>query len=410
MWADVDPICDLLVDESHGWASDEREVFKEFKKYLAYKGRGIPRRIIRTLNEYVGWNGEQLALVFRRQDLRKLRFFAGLQEVLAAHESVLFGESHEEVQGTHSDKRRLGVYYLIDWILHRGAAEFTLKDLLSASKRLSVKIALAEEIAPRVADDIIRVLLEADFIQELPKALDRVFIGDAKAIDEGNLVEEKRYKLPPRRLVELGGLAADLEVDPDFNLPADTLSAERARPMTAIGKYRIVRVISQGGMGVVYEAIDGHTGRKVAVKVIADVRNTELAVRFEREALIMNDLNHPNIVRLYDWGKEGDRPYIVMEYLDGLTLEEVLRIQGKLDLSLAIAVASALAEAAHYVHQKGYVRNDIKPSNVMLTSAGRVCWFDFGTTKPAGPNAELLSKFDTKAGGFIGTPLFAAPE
>ena len=97
---------------------------------------------------------------------------AGLNSFTGSARQI-FGESLEEVSGTQSDKRRLGVYYLIDWILGRGTVDFTLKDVLEASRRLSVKIALAEEIAPRVAEDILSVLVDSDYIQLAQKNLGR---------------------------------------------------------------------------------------------------------------------------------------------------------------------------------------------------------------------------------------------
>jgi serine/threonine-protein kinase len=411
LWADVDSICDGLVDPSQALLPSQRQVFGEFKKYLAYKGRGIPRRIIRTFNEYVEWSGDQPTLTFSRQRIRTIRFYAELQGVLSANEDRLFGDSHEEVLGTQSDKRRLAVYYLIDWILRQGVAEFTLDNVRIASKRLSAKIALAEEIVPSVAEDIIKILLDGDFIQEVHKLEYRVFIGDANAIDDANVMAEKRYRLIPRRLVEIGGLAADAEAEMGFEISGATITAfSKAESITSIGKYKIIRELGRGGMGAVYEATDEYSGRKVAVKVTADSANDEWQARFEREALIMNELNHPNVVRLYDWGRDNDRLYIAMEYLDGLTLEEVIKRRGKLRLDLVVAIAKPVAEAAHYVHQKGFVRNDIKPNNIMLTTSGRVCLLDFGITKPAISKPEIQSKFDTETSLVIGTPHFMAPE
>jgi Cdc6-like AAA superfamily ATPase/predicted Ser/Thr protein kinase len=406
LWADVDSICDGFVDTSQIVSKQKYEVFKEFKKYLAYKGRGIPRRIIRTFNEYVEWDSNQPVLAFTKQNVRRIRFFAGLQDVLTAHEDRLFGDSHVEVLGTHSDKRRLGVYYLVDWILRQGPAEFTHKDVLNASERLSVKIALAQKIAPGVATDIIKILLDADYLQEVQKPLDRVVIGDA------NVEEEKRYKLAPRRLVEMGGSAVDAEVDAVFNLPTETLFATRDQHLTSIGKYKIIRTIGKGGMGTVYQATDEYSGRNVAIKVPSEslATNADMLARFEREAMIMEELNHPNIVRSYEWGRDNGKLYLAMEYLDGLTLEEVIHRQGKLSLSLVIAIAKPVAEALEYVHQKGFVRNDIKPANVMLTTGGRVCLLDFGVTKPINPKPEMQSKFDTGFTVIIGTPQFMAPE
>lgn len=403
LWADVDAICDQLVDIP---TYQSRQVYDEFKQFLAFKGRGIPRRIIRTFNEYVEWNDNRPVLTFSPLSLRRIRFFAGLQSVLKAHEKALFGNSHEEILGTQSDKRRLGVYYLIDWILRQGTSEFTRNHVLTASKRLSAKIALAEEIAPSVADDILQILLDNDYIQEIGNTLNRVLMGGP---DDPAAVVEKRYKLTPRRLVEFGGV--EIETDPTFVLPKDSIDPYRSSEVSQIGKYKVVRSVGQGGMGVVYEAVDANNGRRVAIKTITDnVVHDEIRARFEREAMIMSELDHPNIVRFYEWDKDNERVYIVMEFLDGPTLETVIRTHGKLSLELALAIFRPILSATDYMHRKGFVRHDIKPSNIKITSAGRVCILDFGITRPTSANPRILSKFETMAGGIFGTPMFMAPE
>jgi len=199
------------------------ELFDKFKGFLAYKGRGIPRRIVRTFNEYVDWSTGAPVLSFNRQQENRIKFFAGLQDALAEHGKQLFGDSTEETAGTQSDKRRLGVYYLIDWILRQGG-EFTLTDAVNASRRLSVKIALAEEIAPRVVEDLIRMLVAEDYLQEAQKKLDKVVIGDP------GVLNERKYVVSPRRVVEMGGA---VDGDEDWKL-ADVKHVQ-GRPVWAPG-------------------------------------------------------------------------------------------------------------------------------------------------------------------------------
>ena len=410
LWTDVDSICDGIVDSSHILAPYDSQVFEEFKKYLAYKGRGIPRRIIRTFNEYVEWSGNQLALAFTRKNIRFIRFFAGLQDILVANESRLADHSHEEALGTQSDKRRLGIYYLIDWILRQGTGEFTLNSVLNASKRLSAKIALAEEIAPQVTEKILDVLMTADYIQEVAKPKDRVVIGDANALIGASAGEEKRYKISPRRLGEMAGLMGELEADLKLDSSISDVMTPAGKSITSIGRYKVVGPIGRGGMGTVYEGTDARSGARVAIKLLSESVSPDLSARFEREALIMSELNHPNIVRLYDWGRGEYGLYIAMEFLDGPTLEEVMTRQSKLRLDVVVAITRPVAEAVQYVHEKGFVRNDIKPSNIMLTAGGRVCLLDFGITRPLGSRPELQSKFISEAGMVIGTLRFMAPE
>ncbi|MFN0111543.1 MAG: protein kinase domain-containing protein [Blastocatellia bacterium] len=407
MWADVNAVCDGLVDWDRGLTSYEKQVFTDFKMFLTYKGRGIPRRIIRTFNEYVEWSNNYPALAFTRQSLRRVRFYAGLQEALAKNDKLLFGESHEEALGTQSDKRRLGVYYLIDWIVNQSAAEFTLKDVLRASGRLSVKIALAEEIAPAIIEEIIRILVEHDYLEEMQKGLDQVVIGNAVARDE------RKYRVAPRRLVEMGGSVEEVSEDALLFAEAGQSSARRKESIKRIGHYNVIHLIGQGGMGTVYKVTDDLTGMVAAVKVLSEDlgRREEFVQRFEREANVMSKLHHPNIVQFYDWGIDAEgRSYIAMEYLDALTLDSIIARLGKMGLEFAVPIAIAVAEAAHYINEQGYVRNDIKPHNIMLTTAGRVCLLDFGITKSAKPVADTSQSAITAAGAFVGTPLYAAPE
>jgi serine/threonine protein kinase/Cdc6-like AAA superfamily ATPase len=405
LWADVGAICDAFVDRDAGLTSYPAQIFDAFKKYLAYRGRGIPRRIIRTFNEYVEWDSNQPSLRFAARDVRRVRFFAGLQNVVDTHEATLFGESLEEFSGTQSDKRRLGVYYLIDWILGRGTVDFTLKDVLEASRRLSVKIALAEEIAPRVAEDILSVLVDADYIQLAQKALTQVFIQPVT----GDI--QKRYRVSPRRLVEMGGDRDGAEADALVGLSARDALEDRGRMPSTVASFRIIRELGRGGMGVVYEGIDERHGQRVAVKVLNESLTVEgdLARRFEREAMILKSLEHPNIVRLVAWGREALRLYIAMEFLDGVTVEEVIRRRGKLPLDVVIAIAEPVARAVQYVHQQGFVRNDIKPNNIMITATGRVCLLDFGISRPT-KSEDQAAGLDTRSFVIIGTPQFMAPE
>ena len=406
LWSDVGTICDGLVDATQPLASDRQQMFEAFKKYLAYRGRGIPRRIIRTFNEYVEWNRDRPALAFTYDDARRIRFFAGLQDVVDAHQRTLFGESHEEIAGTLSDRRRLGVYYLIDWILRQGTGEFTLKDVLAASRKLSARIALADEIAPRVAEDIVELLLHADYIQLAPRNRSRVIIGSA------NIEGQKRYRVTPRRLVEMGGRAGTGEISLVFGVAPNATLAQRDRVPSAIGRFRVVREVGRGGMGVVYEAVDEWQGQHVAIKVLSEplANDHELTARFEREAMILRALDHPNVVHLRDDGTENGLPYIVMEFLDGVTLEEILRRRCTLDLSESAALIRPVIEAIRYVHEQGFVRNDIKPNNIMLTATGRVCVLDFGISRPRDASAAPETSLRTQRSIVIGTPQFMAPE
>jgi tRNA A-37 threonylcarbamoyl transferase component Bud32 len=146
------------------------------------------------------------------------------------------------------------------------------------------------------------------------------------------------------------------------------------------GRYEIVRRLGQGGMAEVYLATDRMLGRAVAVKVIRDrlAEDRKLAARFRREARAAAALNHPGIVAVHDVGMDGDTPYIVMEYVRGRSLAEVLQHEGPLPPSRVAEIGIALAQAVAVAHDAGIVHHDVKPGNVMITERGEVKVLDFG--------------------------------
>ena len=156
-----------------------------------------------------------------------------------------------------------------------------------------------------------------------------------------------------------------------------------------LGHYRIVEKIGEGGMGEVYRAQDERLDRDVAVKVLSAsvARDSERVARFEREVKAVAKLSHPNILEIFDFGREGDVTYAVTELLEGESLRGHL-VAGRLGWREALEIGAAIADGLAAAHQAGIVHRDLKPSNVFLTDDGRVKILDFGlarTIEVAGP-------------------------
>jgi eukaryotic-like serine/threonine-protein kinase len=177
------------------------------------------------------------------------------------------------------------------------------------------------------------------------------------------------------------------------------------------GRYKIEDRVGKGGMGVVYLASQSALNRKVVVKVLASGldKDEEAITRFEREALGLSQLQHPNIVTIYDFGRDRDLAYIVMEYVEGVTLSQILRRKGFFTFDEFAQIAAQTIDALAEAHARGIIHRDIKPSNIMLCErhghANFVKVLDFGLAKLVGDSAEV-----TKKQNLVGSVAFLAPE
>jgi serine/threonine protein kinase/tetratricopeptide (TPR) repeat protein len=175
------------------------------------------------------------------------------------------------------------------------------------------------------------------------------------------------------------------------------------------GRYRIERELGQGGMATVYLARDLRLDRMVAIKVFsgAHARRME-ASRFEREIRIAARLTHPQIVPVHDSGEAAGLPYYVMPLIEGESLRDRLKREGRLAVSDAIGIASAVARALDYAHRQGYVHRDIKPENILLHEGGALV-ADFGVAM-ALREAASVDDHSTAPGFAVGTPAYMSPE
>ncbi len=179
--------------------------------------------------------------------------------------------------------------------------------------------------------------------------------------------------------------------------------------MQQIGRYKVVREIGRGAMGVVYLAEDPAIGRTVAIKTIrlsdapSDEERKFLRDRLFREARSAGILSHPGIVTIYDIYEENNVCYVFMEYVDGPTLEKLMHGPEPVDGKLVLHVLEETAAALDYAHSKGIVHRDIKPANIMIASSGAVKITDFGV-------AKFTSQQATNTGVLLGTPSYMSPE
>jgi serine/threonine-protein kinase len=172
-------------------------------------------------------------------------------------------------------------------------------------------------------------------------------------------------------------------------------------------RYRIISHLARGGMADVYEAEDTLLNRRVAVKVLhANFSSDDAFVtRFKREAQAAANLSHPNIVAIYDWGKDGSTYFMVMELIEGRTLRDILKSEGALFPRRAAEIAAETAAALTVAHQAGVIHRDIKPGNIMITRDGAVKVTDFGIARALDDSEEL-----TRTGAVIGTATYFSPE
>ncbi len=172
------------------------------------------------------------------------------------------------------------------------------------------------------------------------------------------------------------------------------------------GPYTITERIGEGGMAVVYKGYQEALNRYVAIKVLRQELSSdkEFVARFQQEALAVANLNHPNILHVYDAGRAHNRYYIAMAYVEGGTLKDLLG-QGPLDVESVCTVGSQIADALDYAHRRGLIHRDVKPSNVLITADGRPLLTDFGIAKALYEAQQL-----TRTGISIGTPEYMAPE
>jgi predicted Ser/Thr protein kinase len=218
--------------------------------------------------------------------------------------------------------------------------------------------------------------------------------------------------LCPRCLVAMN-LAPPTEIAGEAG-PSATSTSKQPPPPLPVGEVarlfpqlEILECLGRGGMGAVYKARQSRLDRLVALKILSPEKQgeTQFAERFEREARALAKLSHPNIVAVHDFGEAEGRFYLLMEFVDGLSLRQVFQAR-KLSPAEALGIVPKICEALQYAHEQGIVHRDIKPENILLDKLGRVKIADFGIAKILGNGGRA----NLTAEQVIGTPHYMAPE
>jgi serine/threonine protein kinase len=187
------------------------------------------------------------------------------------------------------------------------------------------------------------------------------------------------------------------------------LTKQQGSEERRFGRYKVLRVLGKGAMGEVFLAEDPAIGRQVAIKVLQLQEGLEgaeldsLQARFEQEFRLAGSLAHPNIVTIYDVGREGECSFVAMEYIQGSDLREMIHSDDGLSLRQVASIAQQVGDALDHAHEKGVIHRDVKPANIMITRQGRPKLADFGIAKV---NTSTL----TQTGMLIGTPAYMSPE
>ncbi|MFA1538278.1 protein kinase domain-containing protein [Actinomadura monticuli] len=395
IWDAVHHFVEGLLMEPPGDQVDELTLFCD---YLSFKARGMPRRLLQEFHQFVVWeNGSPLLRVTDR-DAERIRFYARLEDILRKHLDNASGAELFPVP-IDEDRRRLSAYYVIDWVLRSEGEPFRTADLFTEDGNANELDPLLRA-SPRSVEHLLRHLADHGVLETVRRAGD----GDATLIGDVPSAQENVYQLASGVKRALLGFARGNQSE------RVALGMTPANPPTEhtyvmlMGRYRLEQVIGEGGMSRVWRGHDKVLGRAIAVKMLRELPGDQsLTARFKREIRIFAGLDHPNIVQYYDAIERDETLAIVMEFVQGPTLAELVRRE-PLHAKDVARIGAKLAHALVYLEEQGVFRLDMKPANVMMPERDEPKIIDLGIARHS-ESADI-----TGVGSMIGTPHYMAPE
>lgn len=283
--------------------------------------------------------------------------------------------------------------------LAEGAPDAVLLDLSLPDASGLDGLLKVQAAAPQLPVVILTSLADEDLAAKAVRSGAQDYLVKGR-VDGESLMRAVRYAIERKR-AELGRLAK-------LVTPPSTGPARFDAGTTVAGRYRLERLLGAGGFGTAFLAADRLLGRPVVLKALQERRAaTEKGKRdFLSEARVAASLEHENVVRIYDFGHEGDTPYIVMEYADGGSLSELLDARGPLPPGECVRIMDGVLAGLGYMHSQGILHRDLKPGNILLSGDGGVKITDFGLS--VGTSDATKERLDAPSAP--GTPAFMSPE
>jgi serine/threonine protein kinase len=419
-------IADIVSEQDRG-----ADGVQSLVQYLRFKARGIPRRLLQELNDFVVWEQDRPRLRIDAKDMERVEFYARLERVLRSfmeggRNSRLFPVAIDE------DRWRLGSYYVVDWVLQSEGVPFTAAELLREGEeaKFDPLLRISRRSIDRLLDHLARnAILEIvrdvsarnTFISDVAESNEKVYrlsepindqlSGFAARRESERAALDVSLSAPPYEPTQLGRGYPETMVAAAAPAPGPApgpAAAPASRAEQVIGKrYALGELIVPGSMSALYKGRDVRTGRQVVIKMLrSSLAEDPVALgRFRREGELLGKLNHPNVVHAYDVLDGPETFAIVMERLQGPTLEDQVNKDGPMSPGEVAAMGQILAAAMDYLAGQQVVRLDLKPSNVVMADRGPVI-IDLGIAYSMDDSDGRL----TATNAIIGTPNFMAPE